>query len=290
MLLLKNDVIIPYIIYNVLISKNMECYLKASLLNSLTSILGDDQMAKQIRVVMEYNKDGYLLYAENYCGAFTRGKTKEEAISKLPNEIRQYSRWITYGKEELEEDYEVIIVQEKKSTLQICDADSDVIFETEKIMLDKEEFENLKELVIKSARDFKNLYMSIPDKKYSTLKERKTFYGTIPRTADEIYNHTNNVTNYYVGEIGIKIDNIDDVVLNRIHAIECIEKLPNYLKNKVFIGSYNEEWSLRKVLRRFIWHDRIHAKSMYRMATKTWNSDVIENPFYFNIYNVMKHC
>lgn len=118
-------------------------------------------MAKQIRVVMEYNKDGYLLYAENYCGAFTRGKTREAAINKFSNEIRQYTKWITNGKEELEEDYEV------------------------------------------------------------------------------------------------------------------------------FIGSYNEEWSLRKVLRRFVWHDRIHAKAMYRMATKTWSMEELENPFYFDIYNVL---
>lgn len=131
-------------------------------------------MAKQIRVVMEYNKEGYLLYAENYCGAFTRGKTKELAISKFSNEISQYKSWITDGKEELEEDYEVII-----------------------------------------------------------------------------------------------------------------EKLPNYLENKVFIGSYNEEWSLRKVLRRFIWHDRIHAKAMYKMAAKTWNKEELENPFYFDTYNVL---
>lgn len=238
-------------------------------------------MAKQIRVVVEYNKDGYLLYADNYYGAFTRGKTKEEAISKLPHEIKQYIKWITEGRKDLEDDYEIIIVQEKESELQICDADSEVIFETEKCPLRKEEFENLKMLVIKSARDFKELYDSIPNKQYSTLKERKTFYGTIPRTAEEMYIHTNNVTNYYVGEIGVKIDNMKDIVENRIYAMECIEKIPNYLDSIVFQGSYSEEWSLRKVLRRFIWHDRIHAKAMYKMAIKTWNKDEIVNPFYF---------
>lgn len=30
-----------------------------------------------------------------------------------------------------------------------------------------------------------------------------------------------------------------------------------------FIGVFKEEWSLRKVLRRFIWHDGIHAKAIY---------------------------
>lgn len=241
----------------------------------------EDMMTRKINVVMEYNKDGYLLYANNYCGAFTRGKTQDEAIRKFAVEIRQYMKWITGGKEYLEDVYKPIIVQEKESTLQICDADSDVIFETEKMPLDKDEYENLKQLVIKSARDFKKLYDSIPNKQYSVLKTRKTFYGTIPRTADEMYVHTNNVTNYYVGELGLEINNMEDIVENRIHALKSIEKLPNYLESKVFEGSYGEKWSLRKVLRRFIWHDRIHAKAMYRMATNIWNIDEIANPYYF---------
>lgn len=58
---------------------------------------------------------------------------------------------------------------------------------------------------------------------------------------------------------------------------------PDFLNNNVFDGSYGEKWSLRKVLRRFIWHDRIHAKAMYRMAVKTFGFDVIPNIFKFNI-------
>ena len=38
--------------------------------------------------------------------------------------------------------------------------------------------------------------------------------------------------------------------------------------------------SMRKVLRRFIWHDRIHAKAMWRTAVALWGSE-IKNPFYF---------
>lgn len=29
-------------------------------------------------------------------------------------------------------------------------------------------------------------------------------------------------------------------------------------------------WSVRKVLRRFVWHDRIHAKAMWKMMKKTF--------------------
>ena len=62
---------------------------------------------------------------------------------------------------------------------------------------------------------------------------------------------------------------------------ETLEAKPDFLENAVIAGSYGEDWSLRKVLRRFIWHDRIHAKAMYRMASKVFGAERIENPFYF---------
>ena len=43
-----------------------------------------------------------------------------------------------------------------------------------------------------------------------------------------------------------------------------------FLKNPVFEGSWEEDWTLRKLLRRFIWHDRIHARAMERMRKRTF--------------------
>lgn len=45
-----------------------------------------------------------------------------------------------------------------------------------------------------------------------------------------------------------------------------MEARGDYLSGKVYVGSDGEEWSVPKVLRRFLWHDRIHAKAMYRMG------------------------
>ena len=230
------------------------------------------------RVIVEFNKDGYLLYSETFPGAYTRGSSLEEAMSKFPDEIKKYCLWASI---ELKDDVESIIVQEKHSNLKISDADSDVIFDTEKKSLIIDEYNLMKELVIKSAEDFQKLYDSIPNKDITSIQERGSFYGPIPRTAREMYNHTNNVTNYYTGEIGAVIENLDNIVDNRVQAFNVIEAEENYLQNQVFDGSYGEEWSLRKVLRRFIWHDRIHARAMCRMAAKLWKEDSIANPFFF---------
>lgn len=234
--------------------------------------------------VMEFNEGGYLIYSESFPGAYVRGKTCDEALAKFENEIKQYCKWAGINTAS-DSQVETNVVQEKKSALNICDADSDVIFNTERKRLTSAEYERLKSLVNKSAHDFLQLYESVPGKDITCLKERKTFYGLLPRTAREMYTHTNNVTNYYAREIGIRIENLPDILENRIQAIQRIEAEDDYLQNKVYDGSYEEQWSLSKVLRRFIWHDRIHAKAMYRMATTIWKTENIDNTFYFENCN-----
>lgn len=234
----------------------------------------------KIRCVWEHNGNDSILYAINYIGAFTRGKSKDEAIQKMPSEICSYLKWIG---DFPSDSMDCEIVQEKSSELTISDADSDVLFDEEKKPLRMDEYNEMKALALKSAQDFLTLYQAIPDKNKSCLPIRKTFYGQVPRTADEMYEHTKNVNTYYFSEIGIEADNNGSIVDCRQRGFELLETQPDFLNNEVFEGSYGEDWSLRKVLRRFVWHDRIHAKAMYRMAAKAFGADSIPNVFSFEI-------
>lgn len=231
-----------------------------------------------IYTVWEHNKGDTLLYSVDFAGAYTRGKTLDEAISKMPSEISSYLNWIG---EPAPTNFKIELVSEKISELDIKDADSDVILESERSPLTIEKYERLKELALKSAKDFLALYESIPDKGASASSIRKTFYGQAPRTAQEMYEHTKNVNEYYFAEIGIDADNTGDIYTCRARGLETLEKSSDFLKNAVTIGSYEEEWSLCKVLRRFIWHDRIHAKAMWRMANRVFGERVVSNPFHF---------
>ena len=231
--------------------------------------------------VWEHNGNDSLLYSSNYIGAFTRGATKEEAIGKMPREIASFTKWRD-GSVLLPLIADVEIVQEKASDLHIRDADSDVLFDTEKTALPENEYRRLKALALKSARDFLALYEAFPDKNRSVLTPRKTFYGAVPRTAEEMYQHTKNVNAYYFGEIGTDADNSGSILDCRQRGFESLEKQPDFLALGVFDGSYGELWSLKKVLRRFIWHDRIHAKAMYRMGIKTFGKSIIPDTFSFD--------
>lgn len=232
----------------------------------------------KIRCVWEHNGDDSIIYSDNFIGAFTRGRTKDIALGKMADEIRAYLHWRN-GLEP--ESLEPEVVQEKLSELNISDADSDVLFEAEKGALDLAEYEELKALALRSAGDFLALYEFVPNKNRSCLPNRQTFYGQAPRTAFEMYEHTKNVNAYYFGEIGVEADNEGSILSCRARGFDLLETHSGFLHNSVFEGSYGEEWSLRKLLRRFIWHDRIHAKAMYRMAVKTFGTDAVPNIFYF---------
>ena len=231
-----------------------------------------------INCVWEHNGRDTLLYAADFVGAYTRGETLEAAVRKMQAEICSYLKWC--GKKAVTS-MDIVIIEEKVSELAICDADSDVLFESEKAPLTAAEYKKLKALALKSAQDFLALYDSVPDKNATAAPERKTFYGQVPRTANEMYEHTKNVNTYYFAEIAVEADHDGNIYECRKRGFEALESSPDFLQNTVRKGSYGEDWSLRKVLRRFIWHDRIHAKAMYRMATKVFGAESIVNPFYF---------
>lgn len=232
----------------------------------------------KIEAVCEYNDLGYLIYAANFPGAFVRGTTENEALAKFPGELRSYLRWC--GGTPEKEAPEIDVVQRKLSGLQICDADSDVLFDLERSPMTEAEYEAMKLLTLKSARDFCALYQSIPHPDISGRAPRRTFYGAVPRTPRQMYVHVNETTAYYAAAFGIALENLPDLYANRMQALAELEQLPEFLSGKVYAAPDGELWTLRKALRRFLWHDRIHARAMWRTATALWG-DQVENPFFF---------
>lgn len=231
-----------------------------------------------MNAALEYNDNGCLLWSLDCPGAFARGESREEACAKLPYDIAAYCRWSG----QTPPTGDVLVVEEKhQPELKVEDADSDMLFASERLPMSREEYDILAGLVLRSARDFDTLYASIPDPDRPLGEARTTFYGEYPNTARTMYEHTNRVTAYYVGELGAEVDNLPGFYENRVNGLNAIESIPDFLNLPVIEGSYDELWSLRKVLRRFLWHDRIHARAMYRRAKAVWG-DQIANPFRFD--------
>ena len=232
----------------------------------------------KIECVWEHNGDDTLLYAANLPGSYARGESREAALQKMDEEVRSFLLW---KGSKIPEEVTVQIVQEADCSLEIRDADSDVLFLSEKGPLSWEEYTEMKALVLKSAADFLALYEAVPDQNKSAAPQRKTFYGQVPRTAEEMYRHTKSVNAYYFGEIDVEVDNEGTILECRLRGFENLERKENFLENPVIEGSYGESWTLRKALRRFLWHDRIHAKAMYKMAQREFGVNSVPNIFYF---------
>ena len=217
--------------------------------------------------VWEHNGADTILWAVEHPGAFARGAGLEEAKAKLEKDLHDWADWTG---QPVPESVEVEIVGDIACSLNVRDADSDVLLEAEKMPLDREEYELLRDMALRSAEQFLRLYASVPDPARSANPVRQPFYGPVPRTAREMYEHTKNVNAYYFGEIGVEPDNEGDIVDCRRRGFEMLEKQPDFLENRVFEGSWDECWTLRKLLRRFIWHDRLHGRAMVRMVRRTF--------------------
>ncbi len=232
----------------------------------------------ELSCIWEHNGDDSLLYCADFPGAYTRGGSLEEALIKMPAEVCAYCAWAGIP---LEPPLVPVVIFEKDSDLTVRDADSDVLFPGERLPLTEPSYRALKALARKSAKDFQTLYDALPDKNITALPSRETFYGPVPITGESMYQHTKNVNSYYFGEIGVDTDNEGTIVQCRERGFQLLEAQEAFLSKGVFPGSYGEEWSLGKVLRRFLWHDRIHAKAMYRMAVKTFGADSVPDIFSF---------
>lgn len=106
----------------------------------------------KIECVWEHNGNDTLLYAVNLPGAYTRGESRETALRKMEQEARSYLKWKGVP---VPETIETEIIQSAPCTLDVCDADSDVLFTVEKGPLSSDEYNELKLLALKSAGDLK---------------------------------------------------------------------------------------------------------------------------------------
>lgn len=182
-----------------------------------------------IDAICETNGKGWLLWAAQCPGAFARGATENEALAKLPGDVRRFLRWAG----EPVGDITVTPGAPIESSLHTEDADSDLLLEADCAPMTAADYAAAKLLVLKSARDFCTLFESIPNPDISPRAPRTSFYGPVPRTPREMYDHTNHTTAYYMAAFGIPFENMPDLYANRLQALAEIEDREELLTGKV---------------------------------------------------------
>ncbi len=236
----------------------------------------------EIWAAVEYNDSGCMAFARDYPGAFARGKEQTEALNKLAGDVAAYWRWLTGAAPALGP---VRVAERWPSKVQLADGDTEMLLEGEEAPLLESEYRHLQGVALRSAGDFLRLYRAIPEPDRELMPLRQTFYGPVPRTAAEMLIHVAGVNAYYFSRIGVAAGDGLEMVQQRAAGFAALEGQGGYLDGGGRADGCGERWSLRKVLRRFIWHDRIHARALYRRAARLWGPEKIPNPYCFESFD-----
>lgn len=235
-----------------------------------------------VSIAFETNGKGYMGFIVELPGAFVRGRIEEEAIAKVDSEVSLYLKWLGIEKKPK---YKIQVVQRHRSSLMVEDADNEILLEADKRIMSEEEFKNLLNLVCFSGETFLQLYTNTKFKDWiDKARIRKTFYGDNPKTIREIFDHVKYCQYYYLSRVKIKEKIDGDFMAIRKFCLEKLETLYHENNGSQIFEADNELWTLKKVLRRFIWHDRIHGKAITRILEKQRQLGVIDeysDPFHF---------
>jgi len=228
-----------------------------------------------VSVALESNGKGFIGYIVELPGAFVRGKTEEEALSKAGGEIRAYMKWLGV---EAKASYECRVVQRHRSALMVEDADNEILLEDDKGAVRDEEFRRLRDLALYSGETFLRLYTNAKFKDWvDEARIRKTFWGENPKTIREVFEHARLTQYYYLSRTKVAFSEKEgEFIKIRQLCLTKIEELWKEFNNSLVFDVDNELWTLKKMLRRFIWHDRIHGKAMTRILEKQKQLGIIE--------------
>lgn len=243
-------------------------------------------LGNMLSIAIETNGKGFLGWIVELPGAFVRGGTEEEALAKVDIEVKSYLRWL-----ELKHEHCSVanIVQRHPCSLMVEDADSEILLEEDRSIISPVEFESLAKIAVYSAKTFLTLYREAKFKDWiDEARVRSTFYSKAPKTIREIFNHVKRTQYYYLSRTGMNFDEREENFMKiRRFCLEKIKQLFIQYGNSQLFDIDNEKWTLKKILRRFVWHDRIHGKAIVRILVKQKELGIISeysDPFYFSFH------
>jgi hypothetical protein len=255
------------------------CYPHSAVCSPFQPFLGH----KTIDVAVESNAMGTMCHVVQLPGAFTRGPARSEALLKVRAECSRFLFWLGWA---TSVPATTTVVQHHRSMLDIQDADSDILLDADCVPVDDVHIEQLCLIATHSAESVQRLYGGAEDTDWvDTHRSRPTFYGQRPDSIRKILEHLERTEVYYLSRFGLAIQARDSPYLHRREESLCLLRGMAKAGSTPDVTNIDDElWTLPKALRRLIWHDRIHAKSLVRILEAQRVAGRInsyEDPFHF---------
>jgi len=158
-------------------------------------------------------------------------------------------------------------VQRCASRLAVEDADTLVLLDADRRKMRPEEFRALSDLALFSGQTFDGVYQGAELKGWVDPAKVSSFHWPYPSTIEATHSHVAKTQAYYLSRLGLPLQEGEFMMMRRL-GLNLLGKEFEAHANRPPVEVDGELWTVKKVLRRVVCHDRIHAKAVTRMMRK----------------------
>lgn len=223
-------------------------------------------------VYLEESSDGSTMaHVAELLGCYSMAKTSKEALEKLPLKIRQYLDWLGAHGEPVplsKEPIQIDVVKEVSTHVDVSDGDSEILLDHNQAPLADEELKTLLRLMNYAREDTIATLRDVSDEMLDWKSD-----PTTTRSIREIVAHLAYVEFWYLGKLWDESSTEGLLELPaeiRKVVVERLNKLTPIGRERKTTFYYvapkpPEEWTARKIFRRYLWHERIHSKTIAKL-------------------------
>jgi hypothetical protein len=219
------------------------------------------------RVTLERGSDGtYLAWVDDLPGCAVRANSREQALERLPAEIRSFLAWSGSG--DVAASVEIEIVEEVESVVE-ADEDTEVLVRADRQALDRADWETIANLLGRTRAELVDLLEALAEDDLATTREASG------RTIREEIEHVAFVELMYAvwtfnleSKQGLR----DFLTWTRQVAADRMEALAVEGASSLTWADWSgaprpEPWTARKAARRLVWHELLHLRALQRFVS-----------------------
>jgi hypothetical protein len=212
----------------------------------------------------------FVAWALDLPGCFGRGPTAAEALDAAPGAIADYFAWAAAHDPATPRPSAAVETRLVESFTARPSAQRpgyliNAFFEDDRRALAFWDVAVALRVLEWSREDLLRLLASLPGDLLRRVAPRQG-----PRSIADVVEHAAGAENWYFSHLGLAIDRagLPADPIARLHAVRVHARsvLPDLVGDDRVIERYGEFWSARKIVRRMLWHERVHAAQIARVG------------------------
>lgn len=222
-----------------------------------------------------------MAHVLDLAGCCVRATSRDEAIRRLPEAIREYHAWLQAhgaGGGLPDAEIKIEVAEEIHGVGPFDPGDAAGLFIPDRILVTTAEMGDYFRLMAYSRSDLLRLVNNLSDSVLDRQPDIESF------SIRHILRHIGNAEEWYVSRLqppeklphewngDDQLPIFDFLDMERRTALECLRKLTKEQHSQIFYPTQwtehpEEPWTLRKVLRRFVEHEREHTAQIDDLLT-----------------------